>query len=172
MAIVVIRIPGRAESRTEGRSRLSTRPKPVTDRRRALARIRAKLERFHTPRFDLSMIVLATGFAGFFGSYVLLWSGMTSMAIRYPLAVVVAYLAFLGLLWCWLRWRRDETEDAFDVLDANTPSSSHGHHDSGWSASSDSCWQPGCIDGYAARRARIGSNPRCLARGNTSPDSP
>jgi hypothetical protein len=40
---------------------------------------------------------------GFATSYVLLHAGLTLMALRYPLAVGVGYLAFLALVRLWLR---------------------------------------------------------------------
>lgn len=92
------------------------------------------------------MIVLATGFAGFLASYVMLRIGVESMALRYPLAVAVAYVAFLGLLWCWLRLRGTE-EDAIDVMDASTPSSSSRSDDGGWSDAGGADFDAGSGDG-------------------------
>lgn len=62
----------------------------------------------------MSLIVALTAAVGFLSSVVLLNSGMTVMWQRYPLAVAVAYLAFLFLLWCWLKWRKDEWGDGVD----------------------------------------------------------
>ena len=48
-------------------------------------------------------IMILTWTAWFLCSAGLLWLGLDSMALRYPLAVGIAYLAFLGMLWAWLR---------------------------------------------------------------------
>ncbi|MEJ7805151.1 MAG: hypothetical protein WKG03_04435 [Telluria sp.] len=44
------------------------------------------------------IIVLLTGAAGFLASAGMLYLGVTSMALRYLLALSVAYLAFLFIL--------------------------------------------------------------------------
>jgi hypothetical protein len=49
------------------------------------------------------LLVSVTAVAGFATSYLLLHAGLTMMALRYPLAVGVGYLAFLGLVRLWLR---------------------------------------------------------------------
>lgn len=69
-------------------------------------------------RVQMSLVVALTGGAGFLASFLFLKAGMESMALRYPLAVLVAYLAFLFLLWLWLRSRRDDVapEDWVDLV--------------------------------------------------------
>jgi hypothetical protein len=52
-------------------------------------------------------IVLASGTVSLFSSIVLLESGVLSMAIRYPLAVVCGYAAFLGGIRLWLGAHRN-----------------------------------------------------------------
>ena len=49
------------------------------------------------------LLVSVTAVTGFATSYLLLHVGLTLMALRYPLAVGVGYLAFLGLVRLWLR---------------------------------------------------------------------
>lgn len=68
------------------------------------------------PRAEMSLILALTGGAGFLASFGMLKAGIDSMALRYPLAVAVAYLVFLLLLWIWLRSRQEAT-DALDLLD-------------------------------------------------------
>ena len=72
------------------------------------------------------LLVGITAVTGFATSYVLLHAGLTLMAVRYPLAVGVAYLAFLALVRLWLRrfrlrarvTRRERGEDVdLDVLE-------------------------------------------------------
>ena len=51
----------------------------------------------------MTLGVIVAGAAGLLTSFIALHLGLTRMAVRYPLAVAVAYLAFLGYLWIWLR---------------------------------------------------------------------
>lgn len=86
------------------------------DRGREVGRVRETIERLESPRLQMMFIVALTGATGFFASYVMLIAGLHAMWLRYPLAVAVAYLAFLGLLWLWLRAidRGHERNDALD----------------------------------------------------------
>ncbi|MEH6414020.1 hypothetical protein [Pseudomonas sp. CGJS7] len=96
------------------------------NRHTEVSRLRAYLERAHWPRVQMSLIVLLTGAVGFLASFSLLeLAGLGHMALRYPLATVCAYLAFLGLLWTWARTR---CHDAWQELDA--PDFSSGPHPS------------------------------------------
>ncbi len=54
------------------------------------------------PRVQMMIILLLTGCAGFLSSFVLLHSGISQMWMRYPLAILAAYVAFLLLLRLWL----------------------------------------------------------------------
>lgn len=60
-------------------------------------------------------IVISTGLVGLLASFLLLHAGVGSLWSRYPLAVAIAYVAFLFLLWCWLRLRRDDLLDDLDI---------------------------------------------------------
>lgn len=71
-----------------------------------------KLEWDGWPRLQMFLIVLLTGGAGLLCSFGLLHAGTQSMAVRYPLSVGGAYLAFFLLLWLWLR------SSASDYIDA------------------------------------------------------
>jgi hypothetical protein len=68
------------------------------------------------PRLEMAFLVLVTGLAGFIASYVLLRAGIDSMALRYPLAVGCAFLAFLFQLWLWLRLRHRWHRDLVEVM--------------------------------------------------------
>ena len=50
----------------------------------------------------MTLILLATGCAGFLVSFVLLRAGLIWMWVRYPLAILCAYAVFLLLLRLWL----------------------------------------------------------------------
>ncbi len=68
------------------------------------------------------VIVLVTGAAGFFFSFLMLKAGIETMWIRYPLAVGFAYVLFLLLLRVWmalveLRARQVHIFDVVDVAD-------------------------------------------------------
>jgi hypothetical protein len=51
----------------------------------------------------MTLGVLVAAVSGLLTSFVALHLGLSRMAVRYPLAVAVAYLVFLGYLWIWLR---------------------------------------------------------------------
>jgi hypothetical protein len=92
-------------------------------RNRAVARIKLRLERLHSPRLHMTLIVALTGVAGLLSSFVLLHLGIESLWLRYPLVVVLAYAFFLALLWCWLRLKRDDFSDpGLDLPDAGASS--------------------------------------------------
>ncbi len=54
------------------------------------------------PRVEMSLILAATGAAGFLASFLLLRLGLSAMWLRYALAVLLAYAFFLLLLRVWL----------------------------------------------------------------------
>lgn len=87
-------------------------------RRRWIARLRHRLERDGTPRFDMFLITLLTGGIGFLFSATLLAVGVDAMPIRYAIAFAFAYLFFLGSLSFSLRQRRGLDLDGQDVYDA------------------------------------------------------
>lgn len=92
-------------------------------RHREIQRIRSTLERNGFPRLQMLLLVALTGASGFLASYLLLHAGLTEMWLRYLAAFGVAYLAFLFLLWLWLRTK---AEDYSDLPNINTsPSGSH-----------------------------------------------
>lgn len=84
------------------------------------------------PRFQMSLILLLTGFAGFLSSFLLLHCGVNQMWLRYPLAILSAYAAFLLLLGLWLGFHRSQRNLDFDVhFDLPTGSNSGGTPTSG-----------------------------------------
>lgn len=74
------------------------------------AKARRALEKYflsHSlPRVTLGLLLVLTAAAGFFASVVLLHYGITSMAIRYPIAAAIAYGVFLGLIRVWVEIER------------------------------------------------------------------
>ena len=82
------------------------------DRDRTIVGIRGVLQRRASPRLHMSALVLATAAIGFLASYLMLKAGLTLMAIRYPLAVAIAYAGFLGLVSVWLRRFRLHVREA------------------------------------------------------------
>lgn len=74
-------------------------------RERAVETLRGFLMRRSYPRAEAAFLLVATGVAGFLASALLLHVGVSSMVVRYPVAVLVAYGAFLLLLRGWIRGR-------------------------------------------------------------------
>jgi hypothetical protein len=85
--------------------------KPVyLTRALAVLNYKRQLERDSFPRLQMGLIVAVTGGAGLLMSFVLLQSGMGSMAVR--------YVVFLLLLWAWLRAKEDDFNDIPDFSNA------------------------------------------------------
>ncbi len=74
-------------------------------------------------RFHMSLILVATGLSGLLGTKLLMWSGVESILIRYPLNVVFAYLCFFLFVktWLWYISPNRESIDAIDGLDLVNP---------------------------------------------------
>ena len=87
----------------------------TVSRAREVAQLRRFVERAHSPRFHMFLIVSLTAAIGFIASFFMLHAGIHHMWLRYPLAVLTAYLGFLFMLWLWLRLRASELLDALDV---------------------------------------------------------
>lgn len=107
------------------------RKTPFFSRQREVARIQSALERHSFPRLQMTLLVGITGACGFVTSYVLLHLGMLTMWSRYLAAFGVAYLAFLALLWLWLRTRLDDYLDLTDFTWSNVSTGGGGSADAG-----------------------------------------
>lgn len=83
----------------------------------AIVQLRQQLERDSFPRLQMGLIVAFTGGSGLLASFLLLHAGVSSMALRYPLALLAAYGAFLLLLWLWLRTSVDDYVQLPDLGD-------------------------------------------------------
>ena len=90
----------------------------ITRRReRRIESLERRLLRHGHPRLHASLILLLTGLAGFLVSFVLLHAGVSSMWLRYPVAILVAYCVFLLLLRLWLRLSRPRDLDLDNVVE-------------------------------------------------------
>lgn len=99
------------------------------NRAREVSRVRSQLESEGYPRIQMFMLVSLTGLGGLGASFVMLQAGVSAMALRYTLAMGIAYCVFLLLLWVWLRVRADdfmEGTDLVDVIDVGSQSSCSG----------------------------------------------
>lgn len=69
--------------------------------------IKRKLLQTSLPRVQVSIILLLTALAGFLTSFSLLQAGISSMTLRYPIAIIAAYCVFLLLLRIWLWFQKN-----------------------------------------------------------------
>jgi len=104
------------------------RPRRLT-RAIAVERIRARLLRNAFPRTQMFVLVSLTGLAGFGASAAMLAAGLETMGLRYLLAMSVAYMVFLSLLWAWLRTRPSDYLDGIDLAQFGTNDASGAPHD-------------------------------------------
>ncbi len=94
------------------------------ERERLLTWLRKHFFLRRSPRTMLSLILLATGGAGFAASFTMLRCGVDSMAFRYPLAVLLAWGVFLLLVRAWAaqeaaHFREDEHLGDFEFTPEN-----------------------------------------------------
>ncbi len=103
---------------TRGRARKGAQADPESERRRAIERLRRRLDLESHPRLIMLLVIALAGLAGFLVSVGLLRVGLGAMAIRYALAALAAYLAFLFGLRVWLALQGRRTDPDVDLLDA------------------------------------------------------
>jgi hypothetical protein len=65
-------------------------------------RFKQRVVRQYFVRFHMSLLLAATTSCGVIASKLMLMAGLTSVTTRYPLAVLSAYLVFLGLTRLWV----------------------------------------------------------------------
>jgi hypothetical protein len=96
---------------------------PASLRHTLLGRLQRRLEQRGYPRLQMALLVALTGGAGFLCSFTLLRSGIDAMWLRYLISVGAAYLAFLVLLWLWMRISAPSYVDLRDLtrLDSADP---------------------------------------------------
>jgi hypothetical protein len=80
----------------------STTPTP----QQRIERLKRFLLGHSHPRLQMLSILSVAGLAGFLASVLLHWLGLRAMWLRYPIAVGIAYLVFLGLIGLWLSLQR------------------------------------------------------------------
>lgn len=85
-------------------------------RQERIESLKRRLLRKSYPRLHASLILFLTGSAGFLASFALLRLGVSSMWLRYPLAIAVAYGVFLLLLRVWL-WLSRPPDVGFDLIE-------------------------------------------------------
>lgn len=91
----------------------------MSQRERAIERVKAQLLRRGMPRVQMTLILLLTGLAGLLASFILLHLGLTAMWARYPIAILLAYAVFLLLLRLWLSYQRGGRDGGEWAGDAN-----------------------------------------------------
>jgi len=65
--------------------------------------VRRGLLKYGSPRLQMFVMLTFTGLAGFYASVQLNSLGIHAMWLRYPLAVLAAYLAFFASVWLWIQ---------------------------------------------------------------------
>ena len=111
----------------------SARPSRFTSRSKLVRHMQDRLQSQSWPRLQMSLIVAFTGLAGLLASAVLLKLGMHGMAARYQAATLLAYGAFLGLLWLWMRTRPDDWSDVGDGVEMTWDLASSALRSGSWS---------------------------------------
>jgi len=72
-------------------------------------------------RFHMSLILIGTGLVGLLASKILLIAHIDNIVIRYPVAVIVSYLAFFGFMKLWLSYvTSSSVRQSYEVRDAVT----------------------------------------------------
>jgi hypothetical protein len=71
-----------------------------------LIRLERHLLRNGNPKLQMFMLVATTGSVGLLTSTALIRLHLRIMTLRYPVSVLVAYGAFLALVWLWILWLR------------------------------------------------------------------
>ena len=95
-------------------------------RERRIEIVKRRLLRGSMPRIQISVILAFTGLAGFLTSFSLLRFGVSSMWMRYPVAIIVAYSVFLLLLRLWLWLQRHSIDFDLDLTDGDVVDAFHG----------------------------------------------
>jgi hypothetical protein len=98
----------------------------MATRDKLVSEIRDRFARTSSPRLTILIVLALAGGAAFLTSFAGLAAGIDSMAIRYALASIAGYLAFVALIRCWIAIRRGSQPEGdanldivnpFDVLD-------------------------------------------------------
>lgn len=86
---------------------LSRRPRPgsLADWK---SRFKSQLSEKFLIRLHMAVMLTVVTVVGMFASGFLARAGVDSLALRYPLAVLVAYVAFFGTVRLWISWVHEE----------------------------------------------------------------
>ncbi|MFI5331192.1 MAG: hypothetical protein ACHQ2F_09185 [Desulfobaccales bacterium] len=97
-----------------------------------------RFKRGHSLRFHMSLILLATIGSGLLATRIMLALGLKNVMVRYPLAVVAAYLSFFLAVKLWLKFvvpltfgRPKTSSNSINVLNVSGSGSSGGSAGSG-----------------------------------------
>lgn len=99
------------------RSRAAARASPLSVALKFEHGIRADLRHRRWIRVHVFLIGIVT-FGALWGlSHTLMAAGIEAMALRHGVALVGAYVIYLGLLWLWCRWLLSRDEGSLDMAD-------------------------------------------------------
>ena len=105
------------------RAKVKLRVKAPLDRATLVERVRRlDIDRGY-PRLIMLLVLGVSGAVAFLSSVGLLRSGVDHMAVRYPIAVLAGYLAFLACIRLWVAYRRYVRRldvDAPDITNSNS----------------------------------------------------
>ena len=112
----------------------------IANREELISTIRRRVVDGQSPRLVTMLIVALSGAVAFGASVAALRLGVDEMALRYPGATLVGYLAFIGLIRVWIAAQdgQDMVPDPLDMADTVhaisdvLPASTGGAPDSGW----------------------------------------
>lgn len=119
-------------------------------------------------RFHMALILLAVIAAGLLASKGLLESGVLSLRLRYPLAILCSYFVFLGLVRVWIWYVSIRDRSSFDLGDVNVGGIDlsggtgggapvrFGGGDSGGAGASDSWGDGGSVEASSASKLDLG----------------
>ncbi|MFL9922806.1 hypothetical protein PQR62_00920 [Herbaspirillum lusitanum] len=128
--------------------------KPMLFRQMHVQRLRSKMERGGFPRLFMLLLIAVTGGVGFIASALMLRAGFDIIWARYLCALLLAYLAFVAMLWIWLKTSRRLFRYASDFPDIFPGVRSSGAHESdnfgGIGGSHQMAGQGGTFDGGGA----------------------
>ncbi|MDQ2747909.1 MAG: hypothetical protein M3T96_11690 [Acidobacteriota bacterium] len=91
--------------------------KLAENREQRIEEIKQRLLRDSFPRLEISVILLFTALTGFLVSFWLLHAGFSSMTLRYPVCIAVAYGVFLLLLRLWLALHNPHSKPESNWID-------------------------------------------------------
>lgn len=138
---------------------------------------KAFIARRYNTRVHMSLILSACGLTAMLASAFMLHYGVSSMLVRYPLAMLLAYVTFLVGVWTWLRATglvdnsgvRRGSLDAADALDVLPSGGSGGGGSVGSIASGGVRGGGGAFDGGGASAGFAEGRAPLMAAG-VSPD--